>query len=424
MRERNGSSRWSLVARRTLLRLTGSTVLAPNVLAHSAEGPSQAQARLQTWTSFLANQTVWGYVDKHSVVPGEGFDLMLSTGPQHDAVAGHIEFFRIGRYPPDNQKLVWTSPELTASPQPVSRCAASVGAAWIPTLRDIDTAAWPPGYYSADFVQTRTGLRDLWVAQIIVGNPRRSGRVLVRLGTNTYQAYNAWGGYSLYPTEDESQRGTVVSFDRPTSPAFFEYDAYIVRWLEGFAAKHGFEVDYAANFDVHREPDLIAGYPLVVLGAHDEYWSKEEFDAFERRIFERGGNVISFGANAAYCQVRYGDLNRPPDGADRGRLIVCYKRLSDPILRRTSSADPALLATTLFRDAARRPESMLLGNAYQSWFPPTRNNVVRYPYIVSRTDAPFFAGTGYQPGDVAAEVVGYEWDNRDPAGDGHRLWDV
>ncbi|MBO0736597.1 MAG: hypothetical protein J2P48_08515, partial [Alphaproteobacteria bacterium] len=40
------------------------------------------------------------------------------------------------------------------------------------------------------------------------------------------------------------------------------------------------------------------------------------------------------------------------------------------------------------------------------------------------TDAPFFAGTGYQPGDVAAEVVGYEWDNRDPAGDGHRLWDV
>src|SRR5262249_1537488 len=48
---------------------------------------------------------------------------------------------------------------------------------------------------------------------------------------------------------------------------------------------------------------------------------------------------------------------------------------------------------------------------------------LRFAYVVESIDAPFFAGTGYSPGDVAADVVGYEWDNRDPAGDGRRLWD-
>src|SRR5262249_9422303 len=209
------------------------------------------------------------------------------------------------------------------------RNAATVGAAWPPTLSDVDTRTWPPGYYSADFVHAGSSIRDLQVAQIIVRNPRRSGQVLLRLGTNTYQAYNAWGGYSLYPTEDESQRGTAISFDRPTSPDFFTYDVYLARWLEALGAKESFCVDYAANFDVHREPDLVAHYPLVVSASHDEYWSKEEFDAFEHRIFTLGRNVIFFGANAAYFQVRYADLNCPPNGANRGRIIVCYKRLSD-----------------------------------------------------------------------------------------------
>jgi hypothetical protein len=43
---------------------------------------------------------------------------------------------------------------------------------------------------------------------------------------------------------------------------------------------------------------------------------------------------------------------------------------------------------------------------------------------VASTDLPFFQGTGWKIGDVAANVVGYEWDNRDPDGDGKRLWEA
>jgi hypothetical protein len=212
----------------------------------------------------------------------------------------------------------------------------------------------------------------------------------------------------------------MVSFDRPCPPDFFEYDTYLVGWIEGLAAGLG-GVDYASNFDIHRDPALMDGYRLVITGAHDEYWSGEEFDAFERRIFVQGKNVAFLGADTAYYQVRYADSNRPPDGAPEGRQIICYKDANDPILRRAGKADPALLVTDLFRADARRPETMLAGIAYQSWFDP--GGPARYPYVVARADLPIFAGTGWKVGDPIGDVVGYEWDNRDPEGDGARLWD-
>ena len=162
---------------------------------------------------------------------------------------------------------------------------------------------------------------------------------------------------------------------------------------------------------------LIEAYPLIITSAHDEYWSDVEFGAFERRIFQLGKNTAFFGANTAYCQVRYGDLNRPPSGVDQGRQLVCYKTGYDPLASRV--ADSHLLVTNNFRTGGRRPESQVLGGAYQNWFEPA--SAQRPNYAVARTDLPYFAGTGWKVGDSAADVVGYEWDNRDPDSDGRHL---
>ena len=102
--------------------------------------------------------------------------------------------------------------------------------------------------------------------------------------------------------------------------------------------------------------------------------------------------------------------------------MVCYKTAADPIALRAGHADPRRLTTNNFRTDARRPETMLIGSAYQNWFEPA--SAERPAYKVARADLPFFAGTGWKIGDTAAEVVGYEWDNRDPDGDGKRLWDA
>jgi len=398
--------------------------------------PQPSAAPPRRWPSYFGRKTVWGYVNRHSVLQGEGFDLMLGLGPGIQPLRGRVDFYRLGGSDDapnpakeggsrTGNRPVWSSPFFQVTYQRVNAAASALGPNWTPSLLAIDTASWPPGYYSAEFVGEQFGVRDPHIAQIIVRPSRPRGDVLVKLGTNTYQAYNDWGGYSLYTGgRDETSRGAMVSFDRPSPPAIIEYEIFLVRWLEDLAARAGFRVDYASNFDVHNEPSLMPAYKLVICGSHDEYWSKEEFDAFENRIFRHGSNTIFMGGNTAYWQVRYADINRPPGGADHGRQMVCYKSANDPIARRVGTVEPNLLITAQFREGARRPENMLMGVAYQNWFSPSGTPIQRVPYYVESTDFPFFAGTGLKEGESIADVVGYEWDNRDPYGNGNRLWDV
>lgn len=413
-------NRWSVLPRRLLLRLAGVGVglaAAAPALAADEGGPMQPAESAGAWTEFFKGQRIWAYADRVSLAPGERFNVMAAAGPGQPERTVRLEVFRLGA---GGAAPVWTSEFVKVPPRGATASAAAIGPGWPPSFVDIDTRGWTPGVYSADIVEQTTATRDVRACQWIITNPTRSGAVLCRLGVNTWQAYNPWGGHSLYPSDDDEARGLIVSFDRPTPPTLWEYDIWLVVWLEGLAESLG-GVDYAGNFDVHTDPTYMDPYRLVITGAHDEYWSKEEFDAFERRIFVQGRNVCFLGADAAYCQVRYGDLNRAPGAPPLGRQLVCYKSASDPIARRASKADAVLLTTNLFRDEARRPESMLIGGAFQSWFPA--DSPQRPAYRVARTDLPFFSGVGWKVGDIAAEVIGYEWDNRDPQGDGRRLWD-
>lgn len=412
---------WPSIPRRWLLRLAGVGFAAAPlpVLAERQGGAPPPPTPLTTdvWTEFFKGQRIWAYVDRQSLAPGDPLYVMAAAGPGMPSRRVRLEVFRMGASGPEK---VWVSDFANVGPRGATASAASIGPGWPPSFGPFDTRAWPPGVYSLDIVEQTTATRDVRAAQWIVTNPRRSGAVLVRLGTNTWQAYNPWGGHSLYPNGDDVARGLIVTFDRPTPPAFFEYDSYLVTWLEGIAPRLG-GVDYAGNFDVHADPALLDRYRLVITGAHDEYWSGEEFSAFQRRIFQQGRNVAFLGADGAYCQVRYGDLNRPPGAAERGRQVVCFKTGFDPVTLRAGDADPRLLETSNFRTGARRPETMLMGGAYQSWFEPAGPQ--RPAYRVAAADHPWFAGTGLKAGDAIADVVGYEWDNRDPAGDGKRLWE-
>jgi hypothetical protein len=386
-----------------------------------AQPSNSAIAEKAVWKSIYEDTRVWGYVDKHSVTPGESFNIMLSTGPDQTKVKGRIEIFRIGYYAKADRELVWTAEEVEASRQEVQMTASSAGACWPTEVEDVETTGWRSGYYTIDFVDAADGQRDLNVAYIIVINPGKSGDILVQLSTNTYQAYNAWGGSSFYESGFIGDRAQMISFDRPTPPDFFIYEYYFVLWLEELAAEHKLKVDYVSNFDVYRDPTFVKGYKLFVSGSHNEYWSREEFDAVYHRIFKLGKNTLFLGANTAYWQVRYADSDLPPGQASRGRQLICYKSDDDPIQQRVSAKEGRLLVTDKFREGARRPESMLMGIAYQSYFQAESD--IKYPYLVTRTDLPFFERVDYRKGDVIGDVVGYEWDNADPDGDGRRLWD-
>ena len=382
------------------------------------------------WRSFYLGTRVWGYADKHSVDAGEAFNLMLSTGPDRASVRGTIEIYRIGHHPeqpvPD-RKLVWRSPGVTVSQQPVEITAAAIGAGWPAGLEDIATDGWRSGYYALDFVDDIDANRDRNVASIVVTNKARHdtakrGDILLLLSTNTWQAYNEWGGYSFYSSDFIGSAAQALTFDRPTPPEFFEYEYFTCLWLEKLASERGWSVDYATNFDIHRDPAFTETYRLLISGSHNEYWSLAEFKAMHRRIFDLGRNTMFLGADAAYWQIRYADVNQGSDPQTRGRQLICFKSADDPNFWRPSPTPKDAQITTLFREDGRWPETMLTGVAYQGWFGQDRDPLPAYPYYAVNTDFAFFAGTGYRPGDPIGDLAGYEWDNRDPEGDGRRLW--
>lgn len=381
-------------------------------------------SRDKAWSFFYPGQRTWGYADKHSILPGESFNVMLSKEPGNKPLTGKLRVVRISG---DNytrvDQLVFESEMLSVEPQQLRPEVSVVGAAWPYSANIGATRHWKSGFYFINFVAT-DGHVDEHVATMIVRPAVKRGDILVKFSTNTVEAYNRWGGFSLYASATYDTSSSMVSFDRPTDFFVFNDALFFLPWIETYANAKGLKVDYISDFDLHTDPSILDDYKLFVSQGHDEYWTKEMFDAVEHRIFTKGMNVLFLSANTAYWQVRYVDVNQSPSGQFLGRQLICYKTYNDEFVDPMASRGdgPNSLVpwlTGMFRTAARRPETMLMGVAYQNWFPIVN---AASDYTVMNTQMPFFEGTGLNAGDQLRGIVGYEWDNRDPVGDGNRLW--
>ena len=177
--------------------------------------------------------------------------------------------------------------------------------------------------------------------------PGQTARILVPLSTNTYNAYNNWGGYSLYSYNGRDKvQGRRVSFDRPGGSQFGQWEQVFAAWAD----RNGYQVDYAANSDLELRPEILDGYKLVVSVGHDEYWSAPMRDALEAYI-ARGGNVAFLSGNSVCWQVRT---------EDNGRALACWKQDfgDDPAY---STGDRRRLTTLWSHHLIGRPENNLTG---------------------------------------------------------------
>src|SRR5260370_1394873 len=78
----------------------------------------------------------------------------------------------------------------------------------------ITAANWLPGSYLLRLDASSGAERYV---PVTVRSASTAGAVVILNDNTTWQAYNAWGGYSLYQGPDglPSDRGYAVSFDRP-----------------------------------------------------------------------------------------------------------------------------------------------------------------------------------------------------------------
>jgi hypothetical protein len=334
-----------------------------------------------------------GYASEVSALPGDTLHLHVSTSP---AAPYRVEIDRLGWYDGAGARLIGCTPSCSgfrpgqALPAGVPDASGLVRAGWPVTDTFVLPADATSGYYRIRFILANGPASATYV---IVRAPAISqAAILVQVPVNTWQAYNSWGGRSLYDIMRTATRANRVSFDRPyafssagnQSPLGWEYP--LVYFLE----QQGYDVSYQTDLDTERDPSSLLGHRLVIDIGHDEYWTETMRYAFEAAR-DANVNLAFMGANDAYWRMRY---------EDGGRTIAVYKSQDDPV------GDPAQ-KTGLFR-VVDSPECELIGIQHQGgkldWQPAD------YTVVASSLDHPWFSGTGFDAGSVVHGVVGIETD--------------
>ncbi|MEM8924824.1 MAG: N,N-dimethylformamidase beta subunit family domain-containing protein [Actinomycetota bacterium] len=388
---------------------------------------------------------VEGYAERQSVIAGEPITVHVASRAPSFAV----EMVRIGR----SQTVVWRRGGLTADDHPVPERAWAEGCDWPPAFTIGTDPAWPSGLYEIRFTAEGVG------QEALAGDERRAtseafvvlqaadggapNRPLLVLATNTWQAYNQWGGRCYYSGADH------VSFQRPiergylrrhvdpdgfdgrianvavpsdpehhrlqtyqatgeyplwtASAGWWNWERRFVRWAESA----GIDLDYAVNADLDDPVSAAAAigrHRVAVSVGHDEYWTWGMRDALDGFV-DGGGRWAVLSGNTCFWQVRYD-----------GSTMVGYRgraHADDPVL----GTDRRQRLTSMWSDpAVGRPETRTTGLTF------TRGGYHRIgravpngagAYTVHRPDHWLLEGTGLHYGDrlgADAGIVGYEVD--------------
>ena len=354
-----------------------------------------------------------GYSSEISVAPGELLHLHVSATP---AAPYRVEVYRLGWYRGAGGRLMSCLPQCRGSEpgasQPVPAPNPQTGelAAGWPITDTVSVGLnWTSGYFVAKLVLVDgpNAGHAYWVPFIVRAPVGATSAILVQASVNTWQAYNAWGGKSLYTFNSSSSAvpasgsnaAAVVSFDRPfaqgTNTGPFAWEYQLVRYLE----RQGFDVSYQADTDTDARPASLLSHKLDVVSGHDEYWSPAMRNALEAAR-GAGVNLAFLGADIGYWQSRYGPGDRS--------LIEYRSRTLDP------APDPAQKTVPFAQLTPPRPECQLLGIGYHGGGFNPSDPPRSYSVTSAGAAVGWFARTGLVAGARIFDSVGYEWDSVEP----------
>ncbi|HTD64816.1 MAG TPA: IPT/TIG domain-containing protein, partial [Verrucomicrobiae bacterium] len=352
-------------------------------------------------TRLAERREIEGYGSLTSVAAGSQIQFMVSMTA---ARPYYMQIFRLGWYGGAGGRIMTppgaSSPTigpLTGKVQPTPTPGPGpdylIEANWPVAYTLTVPTSWITGYYVVKLIRNDGFERYI---PFLVRNDASTAPILMQASVTTWQAYNWWGGKSLYGTFNFNTGSSgfgndiagpaagVVSFDRPyaTHP-FNGWELEMVRYLE----RSGRDVTYASNVDVHANPNLLLSprRSVFLSVGHDEYWSGE-MRANVTNARDSGVNLAFFSGNAVYFRIRFG-VNAA--GA-ANRRIICYKN---------PTVDPL---TIRWRDQ-NLPENALIG-VMSDGVADNEN------FVVSNASSWVFAGSGLVNGSVITGLVGYEYD--------------
>ena len=345
------------------------------------------------------NGEIAAYTDHDGYAAGADVRISVSANPPGQFT---WKVFRMGGYHGMGGRLYERGGPVAAPHQADVTFDSTTGlvvAGWPSTFtvstRYGDGKPWLTGVYLVVLTKndgTQTG------ALFILRDDARDAEVAVHLPTATYQAYNDYGGESLYVSTHGLSGGMArkVSLDRPFARQYgngtgtFLYQEHeAVIWLED----HGYDVEYVSSADIGSENGRIGAHRLFMLVGHEEYATMAEFDRLEAAL-ARGTSLAFLTGNTMYWQIRY---------ENNDRVIVGYKNAFDEDPMRL--INPRLV-TRRFRDpSVGRPENQLVGVMSDGG-----DTAQPADWVVTNSGHWVYGGTGLSNGDRIADLVFTEWD--------------
>ena len=372
-----------------------------------------------------SSTNIEGFATATSINAGGSVDIKVNTA---DNAPYRIDIYRMGYYGGTHGRLVSTIPSLSGVRQ--DECQDGSGntglvdcSNWSVSATIATSANWPTGVYMLRLVRGDNG-NDNNVMFVVRADGSTSD-LLFGVSTATYQAYNNYGGRSLYDfsstgsnTVAGTPRAVKVSYDRPYAQTYTSDHNWIgqhdVAGI-GFIERNGYDTSYVASEDLHANPAQVANHKSFVSPTHDEYWSLEMRNGVTAAR-NAGTGLFWIGSNQVYWKTR---LESSPFSGAASRVVVCYKTTAsgatDPVSPTGTWRDPA---------GANAPENGLLGQMYigdndQEVFrlgvsaAEGKNRVWRHTDLASM--APGSSTT------LGLKLIGWEWNDRvangaEPAG--------
>jgi Domain of unknown function (DUF4082)/Bacterial Ig-like domain/Bacterial Ig domain len=365
--------------------------------------------------------TIQGFATEMSVAAGETVRFKIDT----DADAYRVDVYRLGWYGGLGARKVATVTPSAALPQIQPNC-----------LEDDDTGLHDCGNWaeSASWDVPTDAVSGVYVARpvreddggdshivFVVRDDAGGSDLLFQTADTTWQAYNRFGGSSLY-VGSPANRAYKVSYNRPfttrsyAKPSWlFSAEYPLIRWLE----RNGYDVSYTSGVDTARRGAELLEHEAFLSVGHDEYWSADQRANVETAR-AAGVHLAFFSGNEVFWKTRW--ESSIDGGGAPFRTLVSYKET-----QANAKIDPNAAWTGTWRDPrfsppsdGGRPENALTGQLFT--VNSYRDDVLTVPaeYASMR----FWRNTSVaslDPGETAsfpAGVLGHEWD--EDVDNGHR----
>src|SRR5690242_1080422 len=254
-----------------------------NTIACENSKPGTPQS---TWDVNGGDPSIQGYATDFSVNVGETVHFKVST----PARAYHADIYRLGYYAGNGARLVATVQPTAPLPQTQPACLHDSVTNLVDCGNWAESMSWsvPPdavsGVYFARLTRDDTTAANMIL--FVVRDDSSHANLLFQTSDTTWEAYNTYGGESLYVTDPTNgHRAYKVSYNRPFDNRsniswnflFGDSEYPMLRFLEA----NGYDVTYASGVDTDRFGSHVASHKVFLSVGHDEYWSKGQRDNVE-----------------------------------------------------------------------------------------------------------------------------------------------